>query len=169
MRIRSAILALAVAATAAGCATTQQPRSVAGGADCSGLDGAALAGLYAPDKVRKVEPTYRQVFLARAIQPRYVSGARIYVPAEPGMHEAYLERALSCRAASLRSQHATDPLAVEGVTDIDVRAVGPTMRISIMGVDRSAGRAIWDRARALHRQGDVSVEQLAAAADARAF
>lgn len=163
MRIYSGIFALALTAGALGCAAAQQPRPLAARADCSGLDATALAGLYAPGKVMKVEPTYRQVFVARAIQPRFVSGAALYIPAERGMHEAYLERGLSCRAASLTRRDAQDPFAVDGVTDIDVKATGAMMRVSITGADRAAGKEIWERARELRRRGDVSVEQMAAA------
>lgn len=165
MGIRSTICAIGIASALTGCATHQAPRAQVARADCSGLatDG-TLAELYSAGTIKKVEPIYRQQFVARAIQPRYVAGASLYVPAEAGMNEAYLERVLSCHAALGRGEHPNDPLGAEGVVDVDVVAAGPRMRIAITGQDRASGQAIWKRAMALHEQaGEVTIQQLSSA------
>lgn len=158
------ITALSLAAALAGCGASvqqQNPRIAAN--SCAGLEGSRVASeLYGNGKVARVEPIRRQVFLARAIQPTMTYGAHLYVPAEAGMHEAYLERVLTCHAAQPggAGQLANDPLRVPGVDRVAVAAQGGLMRISVEGRDARAGEAIWKSARSLH--GDVSVEQLAA-------
>lgn len=166
MRMKSLLVPIALAATLGGCAaqTAQRPSQLAL-ADCAKMNAElAASALYAPGKVMSVQPLYRQEFLARAIQPRYVSGATMYVPAENGVTRAYLQRALTCHAASTVSVHGSDPLRVAGVTAVSVSEAGSAMRISIEGEDRAAGKAIYERARTLQQQsGEVSVEQISAA------
>jgi hypothetical protein len=166
MRTHKILIALALTSGLVGCAaqSTQRPSQLAL-SDCASLSpNETVAALYSPGKVRSVEPTYKQQFLARAIQPRFVSGAALYVPAEPGMTSAYLQRALNCHAASTASIHPNDPLRVAGVTTVTVSEAGPTMRISIQGEDRAAGKAIWERSQMLReQQAEVTVEQLSAA------
>lgn len=170
MRIETPIVMAALAVVFAGCAgaAAQQPRTeLATAGQCSGLDDIdqQVAELYA-NKISKVEPIHRTQFVARAIQPRYVAGAQLTVPAERGMTAAYLERTLSCHAAARTdAAHPNDPLRVEGVEDIDVEARGPSFRIAVTGLDRAAGKAIWQRARALEAQNtQVEVEQVASTA-----
>ncbi len=166
MQMQSLLLSAALASILGGCAaqTAQQPSQRAL-ADCGSLGSdQTVATLYSPGKLTSVQPTYRQEFVARAIQPRYVSGASLYVSAEPGLTRAYLQRALTCHAASTASVHPSDPLRAAGVASITVSEAGAAMRISIQGTDRASGKAIWQRARTLHEQpGQVSVEQLSAA------
>ena len=135
-------------------------------ADCAGLGSAdaELAAIYS-GAVRNVQPIHRKDFRARAIQLRYVAGASFDVPAPRSTTAAYLERALSCHAAGRTAgmEHPNDPLRVAGVHDVDVRAVGARLRISVTGADRSAGKAILQRAEALSEgSGSVKVKQLAA-------
>jgi len=164
MRIAtSCVAALMSTALCACAAATPQPR-IASAASCSGLQtGETVRALYAPGNIRKVEPIQTTQFLARAIQPTYIAGANLYVAAQPGLHEAYVERVLSCHAASGRAVSPHDPLVAKGVSDVDVSPAGSMLRISITGVNREAGKDIWRRARALHElRGEVSVEQISA-------
>ena len=164
MRLYGTITAVSLAAALAACgASAKQQRIQVAAGSCTGMDGnRAATELYGNGKVARVEPLQRQVFLARAIQPTLTYGAHLYVPAEAGMHEAYLERVLTCHAArgAGSAKLANDPLLVPGVERVAVSAQGPLMRISVEGRDARAGEAIWKSARSLH--GDVSVEQLAA-------
>jgi hypothetical protein len=154
----SKIAALALGLGLAGCASghPQGPTSVAM-LDCANLTSPA-ADLYGPGKVKHVEPTYRQEFLARAIQPRRLVGANLYVPAEPGMTPAYAERVLACHASASGPAQANDPLRVDGAK-VRVSMAGPSMRIAITGKTHDAGREIWQRAQTLVRD-QVTVEQL---------
>lgn len=163
MKLNGILTAVSVAAALTGCGASvrQQPFHVAA-SSCAGLEGSrAATELYGNGKVTRVEPLRRQVFLARAIQPTLTYGAHLYVPAEASMHEAYLERVLTCHAArdSGADQLANDPLRVPGVERVSVAAQGLLMRISVEGRDSRAGEAILKSARSLH--GEVSVEQLA--------
>lgn len=163
MGLYGTVTAVSLAAALAACgANANQQRIHVAASSCAGLEGSrAATDLYANGRVARVEPLQRQVFLARAIQPTLTYGAHLYVPAEAGMHEAYLERILTCHAAQGGGpgQLANDPLRVPGVERVAVSAQGPLMRISVEGRDARAGQAIWKSARSLH--GDVSVEQLA--------
>jgi hypothetical protein len=160
------IFAVGLVSVLGGCAGTQSlgPRYAA--ADCTGLGSdATVASLYSSGKIRKVEPIYRRQFLARAIQPVYVAGAKLYVPAQRDLNPAYLERVLSCHARSGSVAHANDPLRARGITDVDVAAQGPMLRIEITGADRAAGKDIWQRTRTLYERSDVAVEQLSGEPD----
>jgi hypothetical protein len=163
MQLRSTLFAFGVALGLAGCATArvQPPSSALALSDCSGLDSTRAATELYAGKITRVEPRYRQEFLARAIQPRYVAGANLYVPAEQGVSRAYLQRVLTCHAASGSSSLQSDPLRANGVVKVDVFEAGPAMRIAVIGRDRHAGADIWQRAVALQdQQGSVSVQQL---------
>jgi hypothetical protein len=167
MRIRTNLLALASSLALVSCAATQkQPQpSRALAVDCSGLSGDAVSSVYAPGNIKKVKTLYRQEFIARAIQPVFVSGAELQIPAQPGMTDAYLERELSCHAAwgpRAGTHDAVDPLSVRGVDDVDVKSVGGTTRIAITSMDRDAAKQIVQHARSLAAGGTVSVEQLSA-------
>lgn len=168
MRVHSTIAAVGVAVALGGCAgaAKQQATNSVAGTQCAALSDTdrQVSELYASGNVQQVKPIYRTEFVARAIQPRYVTGAELYVPAQPNMNQAYLERVLSCHAASNSAAHPNDPLRVANIKDIDVEAVGQRFRVAITGADRSAGKAIWERARALANEGtQVQVEQLSAA------
>ncbi|MGD8861911.1 MAG: hypothetical protein PVI30_18010 [Myxococcales bacterium] len=155
-------------AVLAGCAanTSQQGSSTAISHNCAGIEDVSgqVADLYA-NKVSAVKPVHEKIFLARAIQPEVVTGAELYVPAEPGMSGAYLDRLMSCHAGSgVASAHPNDPVRVAGVERVDVDEVGSNYRITVTGEDREAGRAIWRSAEQLGRSGgSVRVQQLAAA------
>jgi hypothetical protein len=157
---QSMVMAFGVAVLASACgAASQRPETTTvAGVQCEGVDvGQQVAQLYAPGNVERVEPLYRTEVLARAIQPRFVSGARLYVPAQQGMTQGYLERVLSCHAASSSSAHPNDPLHAANVRDVDVEARGQRFVIDIHGEGRSAGKDILERARSL-RDGSSNVE-----------
>ncbi|MDD9942947.1 MAG: hypothetical protein OXU20_18040 [Myxococcales bacterium] len=122
-----------------------------------------VAALY-QSGVSQVRPIKREQFIARAIQRTHTVGAELYVPGQQGMNNVYLERMLTCHAASgMAAAHPNDPLRSGGVDDVDVAAVGSNYRIAIVGRDRSAGDAIWQRARMLQPGStDVQVEQIGA-------
>lgn len=161
---RSTIL-LALVVVSAGCAGAAQsaPRSPVASANCSGLGNLEpqVAELLSPANVQRVEPLYRSEHRARAIQLRYVSGAKLFVPAQSGLTEGYVERALSCHAVSARSSQPNDPLTVANVHDVDVRTRGPLLEIQIEGANREAGKQILERANALRDpSAQVEVRQL---------
>lgn len=95
--------------------------------------------------------------------PRYVVGASLYVPAPPGMGEAYAERLLTCHAfaSATPGSDPADPLAVRGVQSVVVRRRGPTLAIQVVGEDAASGEGIWLRARRLRDQPmEVEVRQI---------
>jgi hypothetical protein len=155
------ICAVGLVAVLGACASGQAPSPRHATADCTGLgNDATVTSLYSPGKIRRIEPIYRRQFIARAIQPVYVAGAKLYVSAERGITAPYLERVLSCHARSGSLTHASDPLRAPGITDVDVAANGPMLRIEVTGLNRAAGKDIWRRTRTLYERGDVAVEQL---------
>jgi len=167
MRLPSTVIALGLACVVGGCgaASQSQAKVQVAGSQCSALAGVErhVAELYAVGGVERVEPLERQVLIARAIQPRYVVGARLYVPAQQGTSQAYLQRVLSCHASSGANVHPNDPLHASNLRNIDVKTQGQRYVVSIEGADRAAGREIWQRARALRDSAaQVGVRQLSA-------
>lgn len=168
MKLHSTVVAAGVACMVAGCgaASQSQAKSQVASSQCAGLTDSdrQVAALYAPGSIERVEPLQRKVFLARAIQPQYTAGARLYVPAQQGMSGPYLERVLSCHAASSADVHPNDPLRVANIESVDVTTAGPRFVVTIAGADRAAGRAIWERAQALREPStQVEVRQLSTA------
>ena len=158
---RSAITIAAAAAMLVGCgaAAQQQPQLRVAAARCSDLGAdQGVASVFSPEKVMQVEPTYERRIVTRGTTVQYVSGARLYVPAEQGMNEAYLERVLSCHAASAptASDHPNDPLRAAGIAHVDVEPAGPAMRIAIKGTSAATGKAIYQRSQAYQqKRGEV--------------
>lgn len=167
MRRHGIVMAVGLALAIGGCGVAAQTRANTqiAGAQCGAISDLdqQVAALYAPGNVDRVEPMYRTQFVARAVQPRFVSGAKLYVPAQQGMSQGYLERVLSCHAASQSASHPNDPLRVANVRDVDVQARGQRFVIQIEGADRKAGGEIYQRARALRAPASqVEVRQLSA-------
>lgn len=167
MRRHNIIMAVGVALVAAGgCGASQtHAKTQLAGSQCASLTDLdrQVAEVLAPENVERVEPRYRTEFRARAIQPRYVSGATLYVPAQAATNESYLERVLTCHASTPSSQP-NDPLSVANLHDVDVEARGSRFVIHIEGSDRASGKEIYERARALHDPSTrVEVKQLGAA------
>ncbi|MFT3924219.1 MAG: hypothetical protein QM778_16915 [Myxococcales bacterium] len=166
MRTKTASLALGSVLLLAACAGTQkrsQPSQLAW-VDCTNVSGDAVAALYAPGNIKKVRALYRKEFIARAIQPEYVAGAEIQIPAQPGMHDAYMQRELSCHARKGTGPDASvDPLRVQGVDSVAVRSKGHMTHISITSTDHAAAKKILRQAESLHESsGSVTVDQLSA-------
>jgi hypothetical protein len=153
------------AAVLGGCAGSTQARTTVSAANqrCSTLGdvSAQVSDLYA-NNVTSVKRVRETLFLARALQPEYTAGAEIFVLGEQGMNEAYLDRLMTCHAsAGAAAAQPNDPLHVRGIERIDVNAAGSHFRVSVTSTDRSAGKAIWQRAEQLEG-GSVEVRQLAA-------
>jgi hypothetical protein len=168
MRRHGIVMAVGLALAIGGCSAAAQSRAnpQIAGIQCEAIPDLdrQVAELYTPGNVHRVEPTYRTQFVARAVQPRYVSGAKLYVPAQQGVSQGYLERVLSCHAASQAGSHPNDPLRVANVRDVDVEARGQRFVIQIEGADRRAGGEIYQRARALRDPStEVEVRQLSSA------
>lgn len=163
---RFALIAAGVLLAATGCATTNQQAASqhVTGTRCDSLTDLdqRVHQLLAASNIERVTPAYHHVPHFDGPKPLYIEGAEIYIPAEAGINEAYLERALSCYAAS-RSGTAQPhhPLRADGIRSISARESGQTFRVSIRGVDRKAGEEIWKRSQALRNaSGTIEIRQL---------
>lgn len=162
---RFALITLGAVLGAAGCATTSQQiaNNRVSGTRCESLTDLdqRVHQLLAASNIAHVTPAYHEVPHFEGPKPLYVEGAEIYIPAEPGINEAYLERALSCYAASASgSGQAHDLLSTEGIRSISARESGQTFRVSIRGTDQTTGKEIWKRAQALRNTGTIEIRQL---------
>lgn len=165
---RSALIAVFAVLGSAGCATTSQQiaSNRVAGSRCEALSGLDqhVQHWLAASNIERIKPAYHEVLHFAGPKPTYVEGAEIYIPAEAGMNQAYLERAFSCYAASSSHALATDPLHSKGVRSVVAREAGQSFRVSILGVDREAGEEIWKRTQALRNAGvRVEVRQLSSA------
>lgn len=155
-------IAIGALLAAAGCATTSQQVAShqVSGTRCSSLSDTdqRVQQLLAARNIERVSPAYHEVPHFDGPKPLYVEGAEIYIPAEPNLNQAYLERALSCYSAS-GGDESHHPLRAQGIRSITASETGQTFRVTIRGVDRKAGEEIWKRAQAL-RNGTVEVRQL---------
>lgn len=169
MNIRVIVTSAGLALAAAGCGAAAQHSQTAhvAGVQCASLSDNQAAQVLSPGRVQGVEAIHAQRVYAGGPQNDHVIGAKLFVPAEAGASEAYLERALSCHAASASAAHPNDPLRVDGVRSVAVRSAGQRYEIAITGVDKRAGEAILQRAQGL--QSHVGVQQLAAAEGRAAF
>ena len=160
------VAAIIVTGAACGASTQQASTTVARGASCERVENLEqqVARVYNLAHVRDAQPLYTQRFLARAIQPRELIGAELYVDAEPGVNQPYLQRLLSCHAAASGVAHPNDPLRAANVRSLDVRVQGHQFVIAVTGANREAGREIWQKSQALLQSGgSVEVQQLSAA------
>ena len=175
MKLHSTILAVGITGLLGGCAATthtQQTANHIAGAQCASLPASDrdAANLYEPGRVTRVEPLVKKEFLARAIQREYTAGAKLYVPAQRGLTQPYLERALVCHTASHAALHPNDPLRVHNLKSVSVATSGHSFVVTIAGADKAAGKEIWQRASALTSgSGEVDVRQLSAAPTATQF
>jgi hypothetical protein len=166
--LETGLLAATILTGAACGASTQQAgaTTVARGAACERVENLEqqVARVYNLAHVRDAQPLYTQRFLARAIQPREVIGAELYVDAQPGVNQPYLQRLLSCHAAASSTAHPNDPLRADNVRAVDVRVQGHHYVIAVTGANRRAGQQIWEKSQALLQSGShVEVQQLSAA------
>jgi len=167
MKKLGAFMAAGLVCAAVGCASAARPQANTQivGAHCAGLEDVnrQVADLYRAERVEHIKPLYREQFLARAVQRRYVAGAELYLRPQQGWSAPYLDRVLSCHAGSDTSAHPNDPLRVFNVESVAVRARGPHFIVTIAGVDREAGEEIYQRAKALRDpSSQVEVRQLSA-------
>jgi hypothetical protein len=169
MNLHSTILAVGITGLLGGCAATSQQQRAENhiaSAQCASLPESDrdAANLYEPGRVTRVEPLVKKEFLARAIQREYTAGARLYLPAQRGMTQPYLERALVCHTASQAALHPNDPLRVQNLKSVSVATSGHSFVVTIAGADKAAGKEIWQRASAItNGSGQVDVRQLSAA------
>lgn len=185
--MKNSIVALFTAALAFGCASSEgTPQTSAQASVCSGLtatDYQDALSLYSPGKVQNAERLYQvkrdtshpTTRAGLATATRSLAGAKFYVPAERGLTAAYLERTLTCHSINDHATamgavvHPNDPLRVDGVADVDVVEAGPSFAVSVIGKDRAAGEAIWQRADALQRSTSVEVQQVSSRAQPARF
>jgi hypothetical protein len=173
MKQHATFLACAAALALGGCGAAAQSRArpQVAAAQCEALHDVdrQVEQVYGAGQIARVEPLHRQRFVARAVQPKYVAGARLYVPAQQGFSAPYLDRVLSCHAAASTSAHANDPLRAPNIESIAVVPSGQHFVVTIAGRDQAAGREIYQRARSLvEPEGQVEVRQLSDASDPRA-
>lgn len=125
-----------------------------------------------PEVVEDGSLLYAQVYDAKPIKnrpdkkrvvPKWIAGAKMYVPAEKGMTREYLNRAAICHAkASEAPSYANDPLRVDGRIDgIRVYPAGGAFVIAVTSEDKATGREIWKRADALTREVDADLAKRA--------
>lgn len=166
---RFALFTAGVLFAAVGCATTTQQAAThrVTGTRCDAITNLdqRVHQLLAASNIERVTPAYHQVPHFDGPKPLYIEGAEIYIPAEAGINEAYLERALSCYAAAQSgTAQPHHPLRAQGIRSISARESGQTFRVSIHGVDRKAGEEIWKRTQALRNAaGTIEIRQLSSA------
>jgi outer membrane protein assembly factor BamB len=85
-------------------------------------------------------------------------GAKLYVRAEKGMTPGYLQRAAVCHAISRETpSYVHDPLRVDGkIESIRVYGNGGSFVIAVTADNRGTGSEIWERAKALTTEVDIS-------------
>lgn len=149
------------------CSTQQAPVSEVAQARCGELSEVSqvAADHLAPGRVRAVAPVTQDEFAARAITHRRTVGADLHVAAQPGVTAEYLERALTCHAASGQPVFAQDPLhpASGRVASVSVRSEKGGFAVRAVGENSNVGREIWNRAESYKAAPGVSVEQVASA------
>lgn len=163
-------LALAALLPLSGCATTQSSPSVAQGASCGSLTGGdeVLSAFYAPGAIYEARPVKEKIFKARALQPVETRGASLYVKATPEMNSPYLQRVLSCHAASSSDAHPNDPLhpSQGSIASLEVSEARHGFRVDVLAENQTVGTEIWKRAEALsHQKGSVEVKQVGGLSD----
>ena len=155
--------------SAAGCATTgsqQLAHNLSADQRCEDLESLdqRVQKLLSAHSITRVEPAFHEAPHFAGPSPQFVEGAEIYIIADADTHESYVERTLSCHAVSNATQaQANDPFRVSGIRSISAQSAGPTIRVSIRGIDRAAGEEIWRRTQALRGTGGVHIQQLGAA------
>lgn len=166
LRISSLGLALAVVGGSAllGCSThNQAPADSVARARCGELTEVQTVASehLGPGRVTSVAPIKVNKFHARALQSEHTMGAELVVPAQKGMTAEYLERALTCHAASGSPVSAQDPLHPDTgrIASVDVRSSHGSFVVRALGDSPDAGDAIWNRARS-YTNGPVTVEQV---------
>jgi hypothetical protein len=164
-----AVIAVGAVLGTAGCATTtsqQLAYNHSAGKRCESLKDLdqRVQKLLSAHSIERVEPAFHETPHFAGPSPLFVEGAEIYIVADADTNEAFVERTLSCHAASSGTQtQPNDPFRVHGIRSISTQSVGHTIRVSIRGIDREAGEEIWKRTQTLRGVGRVDVQQLGAA------
>lgn len=167
--MKTLIIATATALGAVACANSATPSAntaTGGQLACSQLpaESAQLRDLVlTPGATNGATAVTETRVIARAHQPTVVVGAEVSLPAPQGVTQQYLERVLTCHAASGAAAHAADPFhpTAGAVKDVAIRSHGGTFAIQIRGENPATGREILARAQALTTPAaDVTVEQV---------
>lgn len=153
-RVWMAVVTLLTAAPVLACSSIQtKPTTVAQGASCGTLaEGDQLLGmLYAPGAIYSAKPIEKRIFKARANQPIRTMGATLYIKALPEMNAPYVQRLLSCHAASPENAHPNDPIHPSSgpIASLDVREAKHGFAVEVMANDPKVGEEIWKRAESL--------------------
>jgi hypothetical protein len=151
-------LAAAGASLLSGCSAQPPVRAESARLGCEQLGDAARTDYFAPGHVSGVSRVTRVDHVSRATPVVRTAGADIYLNAQPGMTPAFVERVLSCQAAS--QQTAQSPIASSaGRVAISVRNDAGRIAVRALGSNRQASEDVWQKARALAQP--VDVEQVA--------
>ena len=166
MRSTTTTVLAACALTMACASSAQKPEHIAAHSACERLPEAkeALAAFYSPGNVYTANPAEEDLFIGRASVPVRTTGAELYMHAQPGLDESYVERVLRCHTARRQAAHPNDPLVpdVGLVADVEVRPAGQALVVRVVGEDAATAAEIWRRAQAFASPTSVRVEQIAA-------
>ena len=132
--LRSSLVTLALLGTLSGVAAAEAP-----GADASCLRG---------HRVTKVVPHRASVYAGQGTYEKLV-GARLFVPAQPGLTAEWLQAQLAQRSSSAPAA-AQCPLDVPGAS-VKVQSGGPGFWVSISARDDAGAREVLRRAESLTR------------------
>jgi hypothetical protein len=158
---------LALGALTMACSHAEQRPAEVATAGCAQLEpGHAEKTFYKPGQVYAARPVKERQVIARAHQPERTVGAELYMHAQPGLTQEYLQRSLACHSVAGRPAHPNDPLhlANGSLKRLTVRSVGSNFVVKAIGDSPQAGREIWQRARSFTAPGsEVTAEQLATA------
>jgi hypothetical protein len=110
------------------------------------LNANRIASCFSNHKVTRVMPYYQQITSAYGAATR-LAGARVYIPAEPGLTEEWLHYELAQRIASDKSDAAC-PLDLPRVS-VDVESSGPGFWVNISAAGDKQAQAVLKRAQRL--------------------
>ncbi len=158
---------LALGALTMACSHAEQRPAEVATTGCSQLEaGHAEKTFYKSGQVYAARPVKERQFVSRAHQPERTVGAELYMHAQPGLTQEYLQRSLACHSVAGRPAHPNDPLhpANGSLKSLTVRSVGSNFVVKAVGDSPQAGKDIWQRARSFTAPGsEVTAEQLASA------
>jgi len=117
-------------------------------ADVTADGGLLYAQIYEAEPIKKKPPR------VKAILPKQILGAKMYLNAEKGVTKEYLHRAAMCHMKANTPAYEHDPLRVDGIKSLQVYPAGGAFIIALTGEDRSAGKQIWERAETLTTEVD---------------
>lgn len=163
--MRSTLWMLGLGAVTMACSQAEQRPAEVATTGCAQLEaGHAEQAFYKPGQVYAARPVKERQFIARAHQPERTVGAELYLHAQPGLTQEYLQRSLACHSASGRAAHSNDPLhpGSGSLKSLTVRSVGSNFVVKAIGDSPQTGKEIWQRARSFAApSSEVTAEQLA--------